>query len=80
MPSRHSSVVGGSSAARIINCPGSPAGVEKVLGKKTKLPDGITTIVSSGTTIAPVSDKRPAISGDPNSVSKILLEVLGEDG
>ena len=58
----------------------SPAGVEKVLGKKTKLPDGITTIVSSGTTIAPVSDKRPAISGDPNSVSKILLEVLGEDG
>ena len=57
----------------------SPAGVEKVLGKKNKLPDGITTVVSSGTTIAPIDDKRPAVSGDPNAISKILLEVMGEE-
>src|SRR4029077_4575216 len=30
MPSRHSSVVGGSSAARIINCPGSPLMLAKL--------------------------------------------------
>jgi hypothetical protein len=57
----------------------SPAGVEKILGKKVKLPDGITTVVSSGTTIAPETDKRPAVSGDPNALSKILLEVLGDE-
>jgi Protein of unknown function (DUF2800) len=57
----------------------SPAGVEKILPKKTKLPDGITTTVSSGTTIAPEADKRPAISGDPNAISKILLEAIGEE-
>jgi hypothetical protein len=55
----------------------SPAGVEKIIGKK-KLPEGLTTIVSSGTTIAPVSDKRPAVSGDPNEISKIMLAVLSE--
>ena len=53
----------------------SPAGVEK-LG--VKIPEGLATMVSSGTTIAPVSDKRPAISGDPNEISKIMLEVLSE--
>jgi hypothetical protein len=57
----------------------SPAGVEKILPKKTKLPEGTTTIVSSGTTIAPVSDKRVAVSDDPNALQKILLEVLGEE-
>jgi len=57
----------------------SPAQVEKVLGKKQKLPDGTTTVVSSGTTIAPEDDKRPAVSGDPNAISKILLEVLGDE-
>lgn len=53
----------------------SPAGVEK-LG--VKIPEGLATMVSSGTTIAPVSDKRPAISGDPNEISRIMLEVLNE--
>jgi hypothetical protein len=54
----------------------SPAGVEK-LG--IMVPKELTTTVSSGTTIAPVADKRPAISGDPNEISKILLEVLGPE-
>jgi hypothetical protein len=53
----------------------SPAGVEKM---GVKIPEGLTAAVSSGTTIAPVSDKRPSISGDPNEISKILLEVLSE--
>jgi len=57
----------------------SPAQVEKLLPKKTKLPDGVATTVSSGTTIAREDDKRPAITGDPNEMSKILLEVLGDD-
>ena len=54
----------------------TPAGVEK-LG--VVIPEGLTTTVSSGTTIAPATDKRPAISGDPNAISKILLEVLGPE-
>jgi hypothetical protein len=53
----------------------SPAGVEKM---GVKIPEGLAAAVSSGTTIAPVADKRPAISGDPNEISKILLEVLSE--
>ena len=53
----------------------SPAGVERM---GVKIPEGLTSVVSSGTTIAPVSDKRPAVSGDPNEISKILLEVLSE--
>jgi hypothetical protein len=53
----------------------SPAGIEKM---GVKIPAGLTTIVSSGTTIAPLSDQRPAVSGDPNEIAKILLEVLGE--
>jgi len=58
----------------------SPAGVEKILPRKAKLPEGLTTVVSSGTTIAPVDDKRPAIAADPNAMSKILLEVIGTEG
>jgi hypothetical protein len=57
----------------------SPAGVEKILPKKTKLPDGITSVVSSGTTIAPANDPRPAVAADANEISKILLEVLGDE-
>ena len=57
----------------------SPAQVEKILPKKGKLPDGLATTVSSGTTIAPETDKRPAVSGDPNALTKILLEVLGDE-
>ena len=45
----------------------SPAGVEK-LG--VKIPNGLAVMVSSGTTIAPVADNRPAITGDPNEICK----------
>jgi Protein of unknown function (DUF2800) len=57
----------------------SPAQVEKILPTRGKLPEGLATTVSSGTTIAPETDKRPAVSGDPNALSKILLEVLGDE-
>jgi Protein of unknown function (DUF2800) len=53
----------------------SPAGVEKM---GVEIPAGLAVSVSSGTTIAPVSDKRPAISGDPKEISKIILEILSE--
>ena len=39
----------------------SPAKAEKVLKKhKLALPDGVVTSISSGNTIAPESDPRPA--------------------
>lgn len=38
----------------------SPAQAEKVLGKKRPLPDGLAVAVSSGNTLAPESDPRPA--------------------
>lgn len=38
----------------------SPAQAEKVLGKKRPLPEGLTSAVSSGNTLAPESDPRPA--------------------
>jgi hypothetical protein len=53
----------------------SPAGVEKLLPKKTKLPQGLAAMVSSGTSIAPVADKRPAVAADPDAISKIMLEI-----
>jgi Protein of unknown function (DUF2800) len=53
----------------------SPAGVEKM---GVKVPRELTTMVSSGTTIAPVSDSRSAVAADPDEIAKILLEVLGE--
>jgi Protein of unknown function (DUF2800) len=56
----------------------SPAQVEKLLPPKTKLPNGLATLVVSGTTIAKTTDKRPAISGDPNELPRIMVEVLGE--
>ena len=40
----------------------SPAAAEKLLkSQKIKLPDGLTVAISSGNTIAPVSDPRPAV-------------------
>jgi hypothetical protein len=40
----------------------SPAAAEKLLkAQKIKLPDGLTVAISSGNTIAPVSDPRPAV-------------------
>ena len=40
----------------------SPAAAEKLLkAQKLKLPDGLTVSISSGTTIAPESDPRPAV-------------------
>ena len=40
----------------------SPAAAEKLLkAHKLKLPDGLTVSISSGTTIAPESDPRPAV-------------------
>lgn len=55
----------------------SPAGVEKIMTGKAKLPDGLATMVSSGTTIAPAHDKRAAVTADPNEMGKILLEAMG---
>ncbi len=65
------------SAAKLYDAPKlkSPAGVEKM---GVKIPAGLTAVAASGTTIAPADDKRPAVSGDPNEISKILLEVLSE--
>jgi len=40
----------------------SPAAIEKIIGKKDKRMDGLATMVSSGTTIAPSSDKRPSVA------------------
>jgi phosphoenolpyruvate synthase/pyruvate phosphate dikinase len=40
----------------------SPAAAEKLLkAQKLKLPDGLTVSISSGNTIAPESDPRPAV-------------------
>lgn len=39
----------------------SPAQLEAVIGKKN-LPDGLTSLVSSGATIAPAADPRPALA------------------
>jgi hypothetical protein len=54
----------------------SPAKVEKEL--KKKIPTGAAVMVSSGTTLAPAGDKRPAISASPDEISEIMIEVLGE--
>lgn len=40
----------------------TPAQLEKLLPKGVKLPDSLVTQQSSGTTMAPESDKRPAVS------------------
>ena len=57
----------------------SPAGVEKILPKKVKLPDGLAKMISTGTAIAPVTDTRPAVSADPAALAKILLAAMAED-
>lgn len=55
----------------------SPAKVEKAA--KIKVPAILAPMVSPGVTIAPTHDKRPAISTDPDAISKIMIDVLGED-
>jgi hypothetical protein len=55
----------------------SPAKVEKAA--KIKVPAIIAPMVSPGVTIAPTHDKRPAISVDSDAISKIMIDVLGED-
>jgi len=57
--------------------PRSPAQLEKLL--RIKVPPALAPVVSSGTTLAPVSDKRPAVAADPDAISKIMVEVLGHD-
>lgn len=56
----------------------SPAQVEKILPPKAKLPDGLALPVSSGTTLAPASDKRPAIAIEAGALSKVLLDALAQ--
>ena len=56
----------------------SPAGVEKVLPKGCKLPNGLAVMVSQGTTIAPLTDKRPAVTADLGMIPKLLLEATAE--
>jgi hypothetical protein len=54
----------------------SPAKVEKILKKrKLSLPDDIVVAVSSGTTIAPESDPRPATVFLPEQVKSALLKL-----
>lgn len=55
----------------------SPAQIEKLSRKK--VPTALAPVVSSGSTIAPDADKRPAISGDPDEISKIMIEVFDKD-
>jgi hypothetical protein len=54
----------------------SPAGVEKVLPKGVKLPPDLAAMHSSGTTIAPVDDKRPAVAATPDALRIALQESL----
>ena len=54
----------------------SPAKVEKILKKrKLSLPDDIVVAVSSGTTIAPESDPRPATVFLPEQMKSALLKL-----
>ena len=54
----------------------SPAKVEKLLkARKLSLPDDIVVAVSSGTTIAPESDPRPATVFLPEQVKSALLKL-----
>jgi len=56
----------------------SPAQVEKILPPKGKLPEGLALPVSSGTSLAPASDKRPAIAIEAGALSKVLLDALAQ--
>ena len=49
-----------------------------MLKKGQKLPDGLAVPVSSGTTIAPVTDKRPAVTASPSALADILLEAASK--
>jgi hypothetical protein len=55
----------------------SPAQAEKKLKKlKLALPDGLTTSVSSGTTLAPVSDPRPAVLQIGQQLTAALTKLM----
>jgi hypothetical protein len=54
----------------------SPASLEKVTRKK--VPSALAPMVSSGATLAPAGDKRPAISAEKDLVSKLMID-LGVD-
>jgi hypothetical protein len=50
----------------------SPAQVEKVLPKGVTIPSELAAVVSSGSTLAPDSDKRPAVSGRHENLADLL--------
>jgi hypothetical protein len=55
----------------------SPAQAEKKLKKlKLALPDGLTTSVSSGTTLAPVDDPRPAVLQIGQQLTAALTKLM----
>ena len=55
----------------------SPAAAEKLLkAQKLKLPDGLTASISSGTTIAPESDPRPAVVLIGQQLSAALSKIM----
>ena len=54
----------------------SPAGAEKVLkASKRELPDDLVVAVSSGSTLAPESDPRPAVVQIGQTLRKALAKV-----
>ena len=55
----------------------SPAAAEKLLkAQKLKLPDGLTVSISSGNTIAPESDPRPAVVLIGQQLSAALSKIM----
>ena len=55
----------------------SPAAAEKLLkAQKLKLPDGLTASISSGSTIAPESDPRPAVVLIGQQLSAALSKIM----
>jgi hypothetical protein len=55
----------------------SPAAAEKLLkAQKLKLPDGLTVAISSGNTIAPESDPRPAVVLIGQQLSAALSKIM----
>ena len=58
----------------------SPAAAEKLLkAQKLKLPDGLTVAISSGNTIAPESDPRPAVAMHLAATTSDIVLMLGYD-
>jgi hypothetical protein len=55
----------------------SPAAAEKLLKtQKLKLPEGLTVAISSGNTIAPESDPRPAVVLIGQQLSAALSKIM----